>query len=210
MTLHITFHTYYLGKFPKYNTTVSKGVNYCIITSSTSPSIYSLHYLGHIIITNISKCVIQLTKVIHISGKTRVTKNLNHSTINNIRSKSIATDQLVILSMISGFVLIVTLIVISVYASSRDFYKILEVKKTATEAEIKKAYRKLSLKYHPDKNPSPDAKEKFSDIGAAYEVLSDAEKRKNYDQGGEDAVKLQEQRYLHILIQNICHYSHCI
>ena len=99
--------------------------------------------------------------------------------------------------MISIAVLLIgAFLAISVFATSRDFYKILEVKKTASEAEIKKAYRKLSLKYHPDKNPSPDAKEKFSDIGAAYEVLSDPEKRKNYDQGGEDAVKLQEQRYV--------------
>ena len=53
-----------------------------------------------------------------------------------------------------------------------DYYKILEVSKKATSAEIKRAYRKLSLKYHPDKNSSPDAAEKFAALSAAYSVLS--------------------------------------
>ena len=53
----------------------------------------------------------------------------------------------------------------------RDFYAILGVSKSATTSQIKKAYRKLAMKYHPDKNPDdPDANEKFHDIGAAYEV----------------------------------------
>ena len=69
------------------------------------------------------------------------------------------------------------------------------MKRTATSADIKRAYRKLSLKYHPDKNSAPDAAEKFAEIGTAYEVLSDDEKRSLYDRGGEDAVKQQEQRY---------------
>jgi DnaJ-class molecular chaperone len=56
--------------------------------------------------------------------------------------------------------------------AGKDYYKILEVSKTATAAEIKKAYRKLSLKYHPDKNSSPDAAEKFAALSAAYDVLS--------------------------------------
>jgi DnaJ-class molecular chaperone len=84
--------------------------------------------------------------------------------------------------------------VVCLGAASRDFYKILEVKKSATQNEIKKAYRKLSLKYHPDKNPSKEAQEKFTEIGAAYGVLSDEEKRKVYDQGGEEAVNQHEQR----------------
>ena len=75
-----------------------------------------------------------------------------------------------------------------------DYYKVLGVTRSASAAEIKKAYRKLSLKYHPDKNSAPDAAQKFSEIAAAYDVLSDPEKRETYNRGGEEAVKLQEQR----------------
>lgn len=80
-------------------------------------------------------------------------------------------------------------------AAGKDYYKILSVSKTATAAEIKKAYRKLSLKYHPDKNPAPDAAQKFAELSVAYDVLSDKEKREAYNRGGEEAVKQQEQRY---------------
>ncbi len=67
----------------------------------------------------------------------------------------------------------------------RDYYKILGVKKDATQAEIKKAYRKLAMKYHPDKNQgNPKAEEKFKEISEANEVLGDAENRKKYDQLG--------------------------
>ena len=68
----------------------------------------------------------------------------------------------------------------------KDFYKILGVNKDATEAEIKKAYRKLALKWHPDKNPNnrEEAEEKFKKINEAYSVLSDKNKRKQYDHGG--------------------------
>ena len=55
----------------------------------------------------------------------------------------------------------------------RDFYKILGVSRNATEDELKKAYRKLALKYHPDKNQDPGAEEKFKEIAEAYSVLSD-------------------------------------
>ena len=71
----------------------------------------------------------------------------------------------------------------------RDFYSILGVSKSANAAEIKKAYRALSLKYHPDKNADdPSAIDKFTDVSAAYEVLSDPDKRRKYDKGGEEAV----------------------
>lgn len=67
----------------------------------------------------------------------------------------------------------------------RDYYEVLGVSKTATEAEIKKAYRKLAMKYHPDYNPGDkSAEEKFKEINEANEVLSNAEKRQRYDQYG--------------------------
>ncbi|WP_018130362.1 molecular chaperone DnaJ [Effusibacillus pohliae] len=68
--------------------------------------------------------------------------------------------------------------------SKRDYYEVLGVSKNATEEEIKKAYRKLARKYHPDINKEPDAEAKFKEINEAYEVLSDKEKRARYDQFG--------------------------
>lgn len=71
----------------------------------------------------------------------------------------------------------------------RDYYKILEVDKNATEQDIKKAFRKLALKYHPDKNKDdPNAAEKFKEINDAYQILSDKEKRELYDKYGEEGL----------------------
>lgn len=67
-------------------------------------------------------------------------------------------------------------------------YDLLGVSVTATDVEIKKAYRKSALKYHPDKNPSAEAAEKFKEVSSAYEVLSDSEKRGLYDQFGEEGL----------------------
>jgi molecular chaperone DnaJ len=73
--------------------------------------------------------------------------------------------------------------------AKRDYYEILGVSRNATEAELKKAYRQLALKYHPDKNPgNKESEEKFKEAAEAYEVLSDAEKRKRYDQFGHAAM----------------------
>lgn len=71
--------------------------------------------------------------------------------------------------------------------TKRDYYEVLGVAKTATEAEIKSAYRKMALKFHPDKNKAADAEEKFKEINEAYQILSDAKKRQAYDQFGHAA-----------------------
>ncbi len=73
--------------------------------------------------------------------------------------------------------------------SKRDYYKVLDVARTATEAEIKKSYRRLAMKYHPDRNPNDaEAEEKFKECKEAYEVLTDAQKRAIYDQHGHDGL----------------------
>ncbi|KAG2233050.1 hypothetical protein INT48_009850, partial [Thamnidium elegans] len=72
--------------------------------------------------------------------------------------------------------------------STIDYYEILNISTDADEQQIKKSYRKLALKYHPDKNSSPDAVEKFKDISEAYEILSDPEKRRVYDNRGETSL----------------------
>src|SRR3954454_12601189 len=69
-------------------------------------------------------------------------------------------------------------------AKAPDYYKVLGVDKKASQDDIKKAYRKLAVKYHPDANSEPGAEEKFKDISEAYAVLSDPEQRKRYDRGG--------------------------
>lgn len=69
-------------------------------------------------------------------------------------------------------------------STPRDYYEVLGIKKTASEAEIKAAYRKLALKYHPDRNKEAGATEKFKEVNNAYEVLGNEQKRKMYDQFG--------------------------
>jgi molecular chaperone DnaJ len=73
--------------------------------------------------------------------------------------------------------------------SKRDYYKVLDVPRTATEADIKKAYRRLAMKYHPDRNPNDhEAEEKFKEAKEAYEVLCDEQKRAIYDQYGHEGL----------------------
>src|ERR1700730_15171545 len=70
----------------------------------------------------------------------------------------------------------------------RDYYEVLAVTRGASEEEVKRAYRKLAMKFHPDKNPNdPHAEEKFKELGEAYDVLIDADKRAAYDRFGHAA-----------------------
>ena len=74
-------------------------------------------------------------------------------------------------------------------SSKRDYYEVLGVSRGASETEIKSAYRKLAVRYHPDKNPGDhDAEEKFKEAAEAYSVLSDAQQRANYDRFGHAGV----------------------
>jgi len=79
--------------------------------------------------------------------------------------------------------------------SKRDYYKVLDVPRTATEAEIKKAYRRLAMKFHPDRNPDDvEAVEKFKEAKEACEILTDAQKRAAYDQYGHAGVEAASRR----------------
>lgn len=71
----------------------------------------------------------------------------------------------------------------------KDYYRVLGITKAATDEEIKKAYRKMALRYHPDKNKAAGSEEKFKEVAEAYEVLSDKKKRDIYDKYGEDGLK---------------------
>jgi len=71
----------------------------------------------------------------------------------------------------------------------KDYYKILGLARGASEEDIKKAYKKMALRYHPDKNKAANAEEKFKEIAEAYEVLSDPKKRQVFDQYGEEGLK---------------------
>lgn len=72
----------------------------------------------------------------------------------------------------------------------KDYYKLLNLQKGASDDDIKKAYRKLALKYHPDKNKEPGAEEKFKEVAEAYEILSDPKKKEIFDKYGEDGLKM--------------------
>jgi len=75
----------------------------------------------------------------------------------------------------------------------KDLYEVLEVSKTATQDEIKKAYRKLAHQYHPDKNPNnPESEQKFKEVSSAYEVLGDSQKRENYNRFGSNHERVNQ------------------
>ena len=74
--------------------------------------------------------------------------------------------------------------------ADKDFYQVLGVNRDASDSEIKKAYRKLAVQFHPDKNPgNKEAEEKFKEISASFDILKDPEKRSKYDQFGHDAFR---------------------
>ncbi|SNQ62396.1 molecular chaperone DnaJ [Candidatus Methanoperedens nitratireducens] len=76
-------------------------------------------------------------------------------------------------------------------ATKRDYYEILGIDKKASQDDIKKAYRKMAMQYHPDRNKAPDAEEKFKEISEAYAVLSDQNKRQQYDQFGHAGIDMR-------------------
>ncbi len=91
------------------------------------------------------------------------------------------------------FLIIIIVTIIEEISAEEDLYKILGVKRDATANEIKRKYRQLSKKYHPDKNKSKEASEKYVKINEAYDILSDNKKRRLYDRGGMDLVNRQSQ-----------------
>ncbi|KAH9928309.1 DnaJ-domain-containing protein [Fomitopsis serialis] len=94
--------------------------------------------------------------------------------------------------MWSTFWPLLCLLLLAVVTEAADLYKALELSKSASEQDIRKAYKKLSRKYHPDRNQERGAEEKFIEVAHAYEVLSDPEKRQVYDRYGEDGLKANE------------------
>lgn len=104
--------------------------------------------------------------------------NCSLHSLRGVKTSRMATAQSVLL-------LAVHILLISEFIlAERDYYDILGVPKDATERQIKKAFHKLALKYHPDRNKSPDAEAKFREIAEAYETLSDDKRRREYDQFG--------------------------
>jgi len=93
-------------------------------------------------------------------------------------------------------VLLFSAALLSLTDAARDYYEVLGIRRDATQREIKKAYRELAPKYHPDKNPGDkEAEAKFVELSNAYEVLSDEAKRRTYDQYGEEGLKGGGQQY---------------
>ena len=103
-----------------------------------------------------------------------------------------------------GFKIYIIILTVLSSTAGQDFYKLLGVNKNADNREIRKAFKKLALKYHPDKNSDDNAHDKFLKITRAYEILKDEETRKKYDLFGEDGLdgsnskpKYQSWNYYH-------------
>ena len=94
--------------------------------------------------------------------------------------------------------------------NGHNYYRLLNVSRTSTISQVKKAYRNLSLELHPDKNKSPSAVDEFRKIKNAFDVLSNKEKRREYNRLGDNGVKVSAQAvidYKYILIQIIVYYA---
>ncbi|KAF8269570.1 DnaJ domain-containing protein, partial [Lactarius quietus] len=91
---------------------------------------------------------------------------------------------------INPLFLFLALLVCAVLVSAADLYKILDLDRSASEQDIKKAYKRLSRKLPPDKNHEPEAEGKFVEVAHAYEILSDSTKRQIYDRHGEEGLRL--------------------
>ena len=91
----------------------------------------------------------------------------------------------------------------------KDLYSILKIQKTANNSEIKKAYRKLAFEYHPDKNKSEEAEKIFKEISEAYEILSNDDKRRIYDNFGYDVLKndIQSQLGINYRTDTLCDWG---
>lgn len=89
--------------------------------------------------------------------------------------------------------------------NKRDYYTVLEIDRSASDEDIKKAYRKMAVKYHPDKNPNDKtAEDKFKEIGEAYDILNDPQKRSSYDQYGHNAFnKRNQNNHFHSSFQHV-------
>ncbi|HLG06675.1 MAG TPA: DnaJ domain-containing protein, partial [Gemmatimonadales bacterium] len=79
-----------------------------------------------------------------------------------------------------------------------DYYRLLGVSRDASEDEIKRAYRRLAMEYHPDRNPSPDAEARFKEIAEGYSVLTDPDKRAAYDRYGEAGLRGGRSDFHHV------------
>ncbi|KAF8485941.1 DnaJ-domain-containing protein [Russula ochroleuca] len=93
---------------------------------------------------------------------------------------------------INPLFILFALLACAVLISAADLYKVLDLDRSASEQDIKKAYKRLSRKYHPDKNHEPDAENRFVEVAHAYEILSDSTKRQIYDRHGEEGLKAHE------------------